>query len=300
MVGYLNNHLERMNKHIILIFLGLFVFTNCQERKQTSSVESISKLRNTIEKLRGEKEELRTKVHGVTLSDFNSYLKRDSLMDEWTTTMNKLKNLFIDSYGKIPTDTLIHYISQEYNGYIFPEILNKITPQEKQNSLIEDALKVYEKYNKLTAKYLGLQLCTDSTKHLILKNRQEEEHNVCNALKAIPNKYYLIHFWGTWSGTCRDFDDLYKDNYDQWKEKGLEIIGVNVDADWNKFKAYLNRRNTPWKQYFDIDRKLADAINNQGVPLFAIVDDKSKMVHIIKNDDINTILSQAYEIMGTK
>src|SRR5690606_34946917 len=54
--------------------------------------------------------------------------------------------------------------------------------------------------------------------------------------KVIPNnKFTVIDFW--WSGCipCRKFNKETKPYYNQLKEKGIEIIAINVDrqnADW--------------------------------------------------------------------
>jgi len=56
----------------------------------------------------------------------------------------------------------------------------------------------------------------------------------------------IINFWGTWCPPCRkEMPDL-KRIYDEYKPKGLEIVGLAVNDTPGKVKAYISKDGYNW------------------------------------------------------
>nr|WP_277349416.1 TlpA disulfide reductase family protein [Pseudoflavitalea sp. G-6-1-2] len=68
---------------------------------------------------------------------------------------------------------------------------------------------------------------------------------------SFRGKYVLIDFWASWCGPCVASFPKLKEVYEQYKNKGFEIVGVSTDkseAAWQTaVKKYLN----PWPQLHD-------------------------------------------------
>ncbi len=60
-------------------------------------------------------------------------------------------------------------------------------------------------------------------------------------------KVILIKFWATWCEGCRKDMPRIKKTYDQFKDKGFEILAVSLDSDEKKMKAYIDKYKLDWK-----------------------------------------------------
>ena len=78
--------------------------------------------------------------------------------------------------------------------------------------------------------------------------------------------FVLVDFWASWCGPCRRQIPVLKEIYEQYKDKGLEIISVAV---WDKPEATLaaiKEHNMPWKQVIGAQSIPTELYGIQGIP----------------------------------
>jgi thiol-disulfide isomerase/thioredoxin len=64
--------------------------------------------------------------------------------------------------------------------------------------------------------------------------------------------YVLVDFWATWCGPCRAEFPALKVAQEKYKNKGLVILGVSIDADYVKWKTKLAEPGfTTWTHVWD-------------------------------------------------
>lgn len=71
--------------------------------------------------------------------------------------------------------------------------------------------------------------------------------------RKLLGKVYLIDFWGSWCGWCRKGHPHLKELYEQYKDKGFEILGVSAEGGTDErhvknWKKAVKDDGLPWLQ----------------------------------------------------
>jgi len=101
-------------------------------------------------------------------------------------------------------------------------------------------------------------------------------------LSSYKNKnYVLLDFWGVHCGPCRHAMPYLKELYSKYHGKGLEIIGISPDYDFDNWRQAIKQDGT------DIWRQVSQRLNNadifkefyvQAMPVKILVDKDGKII----------------------
>jgi len=115
-------------------------------------------------------------------------------------------------------------------------------------------------------------------------------------LKENLGKLTILDFWASYCGPClRKSQNLLKPLYEEYHEKGLEIVGVSLDKDIERWKETLRKQEYPWpninsgeiyspvKEWFDVyDIPTLILLDKDG-KIIAKDPDKPHLKKIIRN-----------------
>ncbi len=78
-------------------------------------------------------------------------------------------------------------------------------------------------------------------------------HGQTTSLDAFAGKVLLINFWASWCGPCKEeMPDLQR-LYDRWKDHGLVVIGISVDASPEDAKKFVDQHRFSYPIFWDGD-----------------------------------------------
>ncbi len=105
------------------------------------------------------------------------------------------------------------------------------------------------------------------------------------SIKGLKGKIVVLDFWATWCGPCIAEMPRLKTVYAEYKEKGVEFIGVSLDAPrdqggLDKLKAFIAQRDIPWPQYYQGNGWESEFSRSWGVtalPCVFVVDPDGKL-----------------------
>ncbi len=96
-------------------------------------------------------------------------------------------------------------------------------------------------------------------------------------LSKLKGKAILLDFWATWCGPCREAVPHLVELYRSYQDRGLEIIGVNLDkSNPDAVRTYVKAFNIPYPIVIAPD----EVVRNYGVtglPTTILIDKEGKI-----------------------
>ncbi len=98
------------------------------------------------------------------------------------------------------------------------------------------------------------------------------------------HKVVLIDFWASWCGPCRRAMPELKNTYNEFKDKGLEIVGVSLDGGDNgleSWKKAIKEDGLPWVHMSDIkgwDCEGAALYGVRSIPALVLIDSEGTII----------------------
>jgi thiol-disulfide isomerase/thioredoxin len=158
----------------------------------------------------------------------------------------------------------------------------------------EDQDKQIALYRQIVAKYPG----TEAAKAAAGPLRQIDDIGKPFALSftdaisgkkidiaSLRGKVVVIDFWATWCGPCVGEMPQNKDIYKQYHNKGVEFIGVSLDAPESqggltRLKDFVAKNNIPWPQDYQgnaWESQFSQYWGIQSIPTVFVVDTKGNL-----------------------
>lgn len=95
------------------------------------------------------------------------------------------------------------------------------------------------------------------------------------------HKITVIDFWASWCGPCRAEMPHVKALYEECKAKGLNVIGISLDEDKDKWTSAVKSLGMQWMQLSDLNgwhNQIAVAMGVNSIPHTVIVDKSGKIL----------------------
>ncbi|HEY7087956.1 MAG TPA: redoxin domain-containing protein [Tepidisphaeraceae bacterium] len=105
------------------------------------------------------------------------------------------------------------------------------------------------------------------------------------SMSDLKGKVVVVDFWATWCGPCVGEMPHMKELYAQYKDKGVEFIGVSLDepesqGGLTKLKAFVKDNSIAWPQYYQGNGWQSEFSSSWGVnsiPCVFVIDADGKL-----------------------
>ena len=99
-------------------------------------------------------------------------------------------------------------------------------------------------------------------------------------LKSLQGKVLYVDFWASWCGPCAKSFPFLNNLDHEFKERGLQIIGINLDEKSNDAQDFLAQYPANFKIATDGNQQCAQDFSVKAMPSSYLIDRKGHIRHI--------------------
>ena len=92
------------------------------------------------------------------------------------------------------------------------------------------------------------------------------------SLGNLQGKPVLINFWATWCPPCRDEMPYIQEIYEEWSDKGLVVLAINLGESSSKAEEFMQSYNLSFTVLLDTKQDVAQRYNITGIPTTFFID----------------------------
>ncbi|MDQ2177181.1 TlpA disulfide reductase family protein [Marinifilum sp. D714] len=212
-------------------------------------------------------------IKGFSYEDEKAFKEYYRLVDVSTKARRKILRQVYQQQNDPLAKFLLHragYVSGDYKA-------DMKTKEELANQLGDNREAVIAKVEiELTKKARIIQATLDvgkTMKDFKASNLEGQEIQLSEVLKK--NKYVLVELWASWCGPCRAEIPHMKRAYEEYHDKGFEIISFSLDDKRKAWEKASIKDGIPWINTSDLlgyNSPIAAMFGKPGVPANWLVD----------------------------
>ena len=113
-------------------------------------------------------------------------------------------------------------------------------------------------------------------------------------LSAARGKPVLLIFLTTWCPTCRSEIPHYKEIYETYGRRGLEVVGIDIEEAKKRVSQIAAKNQIPYRTLLDEEGRVARAYDITGIPAMVLINRDGKVL-TRKYFAIDTVLETLLE-----
>lgn len=184
--------------------------------------------------------------------------------------------LYVFSFVKENVNNVVgEYVFLDRGVSFDEKQLGELIPQ------MNNTLKENPNFSKIERRYVALKSTNVGQNYVNLTGNTPDGKEISLSDFVGKNKYVLVDFWASWCPPCRSEMPKVVSLYNQYKDKGFEIVGVSLDDEADKWKKGIKDLNITWAQMSDLkgwDSDLSNAYAINSIPHMVLIDKDGKII----------------------
>jgi len=111
------------------------------------------------------------------------------------------------------------------------------------------------------------------------------------------DKIILLEFGASWCGPCRKNNPILEEIYQQYKDKGFEILGISQDRDMQTLQKSIETDQITWTNLLDVkgNKAVKDLYNTSSLPAYILIDRNG--IVVARNVSISDIENEIVKLL---
>ena len=248
----------------------------------TDFLVSGTSINNNFNAFNANQKELNEKM--MSLSNQHGEATADETMtDELDAEIRAEINKTVEATRALSFEFVKENIDNELGQHIFMSSAAMFeTEQQKEIlALADDEFKSNENVQSIIAQIEAAEKVAIGKNYIDLTMETPEGKTISLSDYAGKGKYVFIDFWAAWCGPCIKEMPNVVEAYSKYKDKGLEIVGVSLDQDKDKWIEGIEELNMTWPQMSDLkfwESEAVELYGFRGIPHTVLLDKEGKII----------------------
>lgn len=289
----LQNFMDSTSIDSVLIENGIAVFDNLEvpEHPMFVAITVDGRIRNYYIFEQGEAQvaDSTGNICGTPLNDrlAEILLQLDSVdnLDD----MNKYVAFVEEKYNENKDNVIGDYLGIEWLKFADPVRVDSLLAQTTTEFKESRRAKYYTDIAHKRAQTSPGQAYTD----LVGEDRNGKMQNLSDLVQK--GKYTIIDFWASWCPYCIKELPALRSLYEEYKDKGLEIVGVAVRDEVEDTKEMVKSKNLTWPILYNTQRKPYDVYGFAGIPHHILISPEG--IIISRGENVEQLRTRLEELI---
>ncbi|MXV74228.1 redoxin domain-containing protein [Candidatus Poribacteria bacterium] len=290
------------------IEICFFAYAACTRLGDQMQEEALVALERMLERLRGGNHKVSylwtmrlytTEVDATPVQNYLRINKRHPVVNRWEAVLNAILVVFENELLQTPDSGVFNIIAHIHEAMgdieaaqaVFQKIQPYYEERLKQNPNDRTALSSLANiHGKLGNSDLAREYRVKTDPTLAWEGQVLPEFSPVVDLDGKPvwladyrGKLVLLDFWATWCGPCIAELPNIKEVYEEYHNRGFEVIGISLDSDETALRKFIKENQLPWRQVFDEkgwENPLVKKYGVRGIPAQFLIDREGRVISV--------------------
>ncbi len=128
----------------------------------------------------------------------------------------------------------------------------------------------------------------------------KDGNGVEHSLSDYRGKGVIINFWATYCPPCEEEMPYLERAYKQYKNQGIEILGINADEPTRLVNQFASAKNLSFPILLDRNGVVVEKYQVQNLPITFVVDGNGEIVKIVYGELSEEKIAEFVELIKSK